>query len=151
MVEAMPPHGIGAWRIMGVPRIGVNMRKKQTPVAMVSLLVAVGGAVVVFGVLNRPLSDEEKKKLTEKVQKDAVQPVGAPRTTISKTDLGNTVVMPTIAQKKEGEGDEDASISPIPTILKSSATGNKPRPGDSDLNPQWYKKEHGKQQASGGS
>lgn len=136
---------------MGVPENGANMKKKQAPVAMISMLVAVVGVVVAFNVMTRPLSEEEQKTLAQKAQTDAVRPVGAPRASIPKEELVKAVAMPKIVEHKEGEGDDEASISPVPTILKATSSGFQPKPTDSDLNPQWYKKEHAAPKKPGGA
>lgn len=115
------------------------MKKKPIPIAAVTFLVALAGAVVYIGKMNQPVSEEDQRKIAEEEMKSNIPKTGESRPTQNKGSLG--VSLGDNSEKKTpGPPEDTPALAPVPTILKANKSMFRPTPTESDLQPQWYKK-----------
>lgn len=116
------------------------MKKKPIPIAAVTFLVALVGAVVFFGKMNQPVSEEDHHKMAEQEAKSNIPKTGESRPTVNKRELGVSLGDKSDKQAP-GPPEDNPTLAPVPTILRANKSMFRPTPNESDLQPQWYKKD----------
>ncbi|MBI5708364.1 MAG: hypothetical protein HZC36_15385 [Armatimonadetes bacterium] len=116
------------------------MKKKPAPIAAVTFLVALACAVIFFGKMNQPVSEEDQRKMAEQEAKNNIPKTGESRPTVNKSALGVSLGDKSDKQAP-GPPEDNPTLAPVPTILKANKSMFRPTPNESDLQPQWYKKD----------
>lgn len=116
------------------------MKKKPVPIAALTFLVALAGALIFYGKTFQPVSEEDQHKHEAEQANANIPKTGDSRPTPNKGSLG--VGLGDKDEKKAiGPPEDTPALAPVPTILKANKSMFRPTPTESDLQPQWYKKD----------
>ena len=116
------------------------MKRKPMPIALITMLVALGGAGVFYGKIYQPVSEEDQKAIAAKEQDALIPKAGESRDTPAKGQL-NVSLTGTAKPPTPGPPEDNPDQPPpVPPILKANKAMFKQKPTESDLQPQWYKK-----------